>query len=263
MDIQKSINYVTENGNELELARLSNIFGQDFDSASVLNGFSTIQNPDGGFPYGDRPGFPSCLSNTAQAVHVLQELGLEESDIYQASIRYFMEMQREGIWPENEKIAPLGPPPWDIPGDDKTTLWLTADITDLLLRSGFEGDLSLAIDFIKEHQAPDGKFMGFIHTTWMALSVFGKSGINDVQVFSDALAYLETMDIIELDSACIAWCLDCMKKDEIARESLLWQKLLDRLAYLQEDDGAWPAEEGEHTKTRNINSVLSALQDII
>ena len=139
INVQKAIEFIRENGNELELARLNNILGKDFDSASVLNGFSVLQNPDGGFPYGDRPGFPSCLSNTAQAVHVLQELGLEESDIYQASTRYFLEMQREGIWPENEKIAPLGPPFWDMPGEDRTTLWLTSDITDILLRSGFEG----------------------------------------------------------------------------------------------------------------------------
>ena len=263
MDLQKAIDFINNNGNELELARLNNIFGQDYDSASVLKGFSVLQNPDGGFPYGDRPGFPSCLSNTAQAVHVLQELELGDSEIAKSSINYFLEMQKEGIWPENEKITPLGPPIWDMPGDDRTTLWLTADITDLLLRSGFEGDLSLAIEYIKEHQAPDGKFMGYVHTTWMAISIFGKSGINDSEVFSDALAYLVTFDIENLDAACIAWCLDCMKKNDAARESLFWQKLLDRLTELQEEDGGWPAHEGEHTKTRNINSVLAALKDII
>ena len=264
IDVQKAMDYVKNNGNQLELARLNNIFGEKFDSKHVLNGFSELQNPDGGFPFGDKPGFPSCLSNTAQAVHVLQELKLDDSDIAQASINYFLKMQHKGFWPENEKIAPLGPPFWDMPGDDKTTLWLTADITDLLLRSGYSKEnLSQAADFIRDHQAPDGKFMGYIHTTWVALSVFGKSGLDDENVGSGALAYLEQIELEDWDASCIAWCRDCMKVGEVASESPLWDKLTEKLADLQEEDGSWPSEDGEHLKTRNVNSVLAALLDSI
>lgn len=264
INVQKSIEFIRENGNELELARLNNALGQDFDTDSVLNGFSILQNPDGGFPYGDRPGFPSCLSNSTMALHTLLELDLGDSEPARKIINFFFTMQQEnGSWPEHDKVAPLGPPFWDMPGDDRTTLWLTSDITDLLLRSGFDGNLDLAIEFIKEHQAPDGKFMGYIHSTWMALSIFGKNGMDHEQVFSDALAYLETLDIEEWDAACIAWCLDCMKVGEVARESILWHKLTGKLSELQEEDGSWPAEEGEQIKTRNVNSVLVSLLDII
>lgn len=264
IDVQKAIDFVKNNGNQLELARLNNFFGEKFDSKLVLQGFSELQNPDGGFPFGDRPGFPSCLSNTAQAVHVLQELGLGDSSIAKASINYFLEMQHKGFWPENEKIAPLGPPVWDMPGDDKVTLWLSADITDLLLRSDYPKDkLSQAADFIRDHQAPDGKFMGYIHTTWMALSVFGKKGLDDVNVASKALAYLEQAELEEWDAACIAWCLDCMKVGEVASDSSLWDKLTVKLADLQEADGSWPSDDGESLKTRNVNSVLAALLDNI
>jgi len=264
IDIQKAVEFIRSNGNELELARLKNILGQEFEPNLVLQGFSELQNPDGGFPFGDRPGFPSCLSNTAQAVHVLQELELGDTDISKASINYLLEMQRNGIFLENEKIAPLEPPFWDMPGDDRTTLWLTADITDILLRSGCTIEkLSQAGEFLREHQAPDGSFMGYIHTTWMALSVFGKKGLDDAQIFSDALSYLENKEQEDWDAACIAWCLDCMKVGEVACDSPLWNKLTGKLADLQEADGSWPSEEGAHLKTRNVNSVLAALRDVI
>ena len=264
IDIQKAIDFVKNNGNQLELARLKNLFDEKFDSQLILKGFSELQNPDGGFPFGDKLGFPSCLSNTAQAVHVLQELGLGDSDIAKASVKYFLDMQHKGFWPENEKIAPLGPPAWDMPGDDNVTLWLTADITDLLLRSGYPKEkLSQAADFIREHQAPDGKIMGYIHTTGMALSVFGKKGLDDEKAVSEALAYLEKSELEDLDAACIAWFLDCMKIGEVASDSPLWGKLTGRLADLQEDDGSWPSDGGKHLKTRDVNSVLAALLDII
>ncbi len=264
IDVQKAMDFIRDNGNELEMARLNNTFGQDFDSNMVLQGFSELQNPDGGFPFGDKPGFPSCLSNTAQAVHVLQELGLDDSNIAKAAINYFLEMQHKGFWPENEKIAPLGPPIWDMPGDDKVTLWLTADITDLLLRSGYPREkLSQAAEFIRNHQAPDGKFMGYIHTTWVALSVFGKKGLDDEAIMYEALAYLEKTELEDWDAACIAWCLDCMKVGEVASDSPLWGKLTIKLAELQDENGSWPSEDGEHLKTRNVNSVLAALLDIV
>ncbi len=264
IDIQKAITFVLEHGNELELARLKNILGQEFDSGMVLQGFSELQNPDGGFPYGDKTGFPSCLSNTAQAVHVLQELGLGESNVAEASINYFLDMQHKGFWPENEKIAPLGPPFWDMPGDDRTTLWLTADITDLLLRSGHSKEkLSQTADFIRDHQAPDGKFMGYIHTTWMALSVFGKKGLDDECVYSEALTYLEQAELDDWDAACIAWCLDCMRYGDVVDKSPLWAKLTEKLAELQDEDGSWPSDDGEHLKMRNINSVLTAIRENI
>ena len=262
IDVQKAMDFIKNNGNELELARLNNLFDQAFDSNHVLNGFSELQNPDGGFPFGDKPGWPSCLSNTAQAVHVLQELGLDESDTAKASINYFLDMQHKGFWPENEKIAPLGPPVWDMPGDDKVTLWLTADITDILLRSGYPKDkLSQASDFIREHQAPDGKFMGYVHTTWMAISVFGKKGLDDESVASNALAYLEKSELEDWDATCIAWCLDCMKVGGVIDSSPLRDKLIGKLADLQEDDGSWPSDDGEHLKARNCNSILAAITD--
>jgi len=263
IDVQKAMDFIKNNGNELELARLNNLFGEKFDSNLVLKGFSEMQNPDGGFPFADKQGWPSCLSNTAQAVHILQELGLGKSDIAKASINYFLEMQHKGFWPENEKIAPLGPPFWDMPGDDKVTLWLTADIADLLMRSGYPGEnLELAANFIKDHQAPDGNFMGFIHTSWMALSVFGKNGLNDETVYSEALADLESLDIKDWDSASIAWCLDCMKVGNVNENSPLWNKMTGKLADLQEEDGSWPTEDGEHLKARNCNSILVAITGI-
>lgn len=263
MNIEKAIEFVRAHGNNFEQARLNHILGMKFDRDEVLKGFSILQNPDGGFPFGDEKGFPSCLSNTAMAHHNLTQLGLGNSEAANRCIKFLLKTQtKKGIWPENDKIKPLEPPFWDMPGDDLTTLWLTADISDLLQRTG-NPISKKTTQYLRKHQTPDGKFEGYIHTTWIALSIFGRNGLFNEEIHSKALAFLENADIEDWDASCIAWCLDSMKHGEVDRESPLWDKLFQRLSATQEPDGSWPSEDGDHLKARDINSVLVAVMDII
>jgi len=137
MDTEKAISFVRAKGNNLEQARLNKILGDEFNTEDVLNGFRVLQNPDGGFPYLDKKGYPSCLSNTSQALHSLIEFDLMDSELAVRAIEFLYANQTEqGSWEENPQIKPLDPPFWDLPGDPKTTTWLTADITDILIRAG-------------------------------------------------------------------------------------------------------------------------------
>jgi hypothetical protein len=263
MNIEKAIEFVRTHGNKFEHARLKHTLGQKFETIEVLNGFSNIQNPDGGFPFGDRKGYPSCLSNSAMALHNLIEMDLQDTEIAESCVKFFLKMQTDvGTWSENEKIKPLDPPFWDAPGDDLTTLWLTADISDLMLRVGNNTAKKTAI-YLKKHQTPEGRFSGYIHTTWIALSIFGKNGLKDEKIFSNALAFLENADIEDWDVSCIAWCIASMKRGGVGGESPLWDKLISRLSATQEPDGSWPSDDGDHLKAKDVNSVLAAVMDII
>jgi hypothetical protein len=263
MNVEKAIEFVRTNGNKFEQSRLNNIIGMNFDRTEVLKAFSNFQNPDGGFPFGDRNGFPSCLSNTAMAFHNLLEMDLDDSAVAKRCVKFFLKMKTDkGTWPENNKIKPLDPPFWDMPGDDMTTLWLTADISDLILRTGVPVSKKTA-QYIKKHQEPEGRFTGYIHTTWMALSIFGKNGFGNEKIYSRALTFLEKIDIEDWDASCVAWCLDSMKRGDVDNDSTLWNKLLGQLSATQEPDGSWPSDEGDHLKARDANSVLVAALDII
>ncbi|MFO7618262.1 MAG: hypothetical protein R6W91_01160 [Thermoplasmata archaeon] len=263
MDLEKAIECVRACGTDFEKARLSHTLGEKFDSKEVLDGFSAVQNPDGGFPYADRKGFPSCLSNTAMALHTLMEMGLGNSEPAARGFEYLLKMRQEnGTWEENPKIKPLDPQFWDMPGDYLTTIWLTADIADILLRAG-RNVPSETYDFLRKLQEASGRFKGYYHTTWIALSLFGKNGNYDKKVFSGALAYLETVDIADWDASCIAWCLDCMNHGNVNEKSILRARLMDMLSDSQEPEGCWPSEGGETMKIRDANSVLAAVMDIM
>ncbi len=263
MDIEKAISFVRSNGDMLELARLNNVTGEDFDRREVLRGFSDLQNPDGGFPFGDRKGFPSCLSNTAQAVHTLIELDLSDSEPAVRAIDHLLASQNdEGSWEENPQVMPLDPPFWDIPGDPGTTVWLTADITGILVGLG-RGDerTERALEFLKENQAPDGKFRGFIHSTWIAVAIFGKNGHDDERVRKDALTYLGSLEFDDWDASSIVWCLDCLRAGSVDTGSRLWVRLSEMLQTLQLEDGSWGSVDGEEYRVRTTIDVLALLKN--
>jgi hypothetical protein len=262
MNTDRAIEFIRKNGNRFEQARLDHTLGLGFDPGSVMAGFSQLQNPDGGFPYADEKGFPSCLSNTTMALHTLLELELVNEKTTKLTIGFFKKMQKDnGTWEENEKVKPLNPPFWDMPGDEKTTIWLTADVADLLQRSGNPVPKK-TIDYLAGLQGPTGRLKGFYHATWIALSVFGRKGHYNRKIWSGALAFLESEDISDWDASCIAWCLDSMKHGGVGKSSKLWDKLKSQLSATQEQDGGWPSEGGETMRPRDANSILSALMGI-
>lgn len=258
MDVERAIAFVRTHGSQFERARLSRTLGEDFDSGQVIRGFSSIQNPDGGFPFGDMPGLPSCLSNTAMALDTLAELGLSGSEPAAKAVRFFeARMTTNGTWSENDKIRPLGPPRWDMPGDPQTRIWLTADVADVLFIAGRKAPGRTAA-FLRKHQMEDGRFDGYEHTTWISLSLFGKLGFGQPDVQTRALKYLEKADIGDWDASCIAWCMRSMRRGGIGSSSPLWGRLMALLSETQEEDGAWPGEGGEQHRVRDANSVLAA-----
>ncbi|MDD4308228.1 MAG: terpene cyclase/mutase family protein [Thermoplasmata archaeon] len=259
MNIDRTKAYIIKHGNLFEQARLKHTVGRKYSQKDVLQSFSEMQNPDGGFPYGDRRGFPSCLSNTTMALSNLIDMGLADSEPALKSFRFMDRMKKSnGSWEENDKIAPLDPPFWDIPGDEESTIWLTAASAEILRKAGKPVPRK-TLDFLRKKQGPDGKFEGYIHTTWIAMAIFG----NQSPVTSASLKYLETADIGDWDATCISWCLSSMKLGGVSADSGLRKKLLDRLSELQEPDGSWPSEGGIPAKVQDANAVLFAVMDII
>jgi len=159
---------------------------------------------------------------------------------------------------ENPKVLPLDPPFWDMPGDRNTSIWLTADVADIMMRCGRPVPAN-TFEFLRSCQGPDGRFEGFYHTTWIALSLFGKNGMNDVGVLARALGYLENLDLGDWDTSCVAWCIDCLNNGIGYDHSQLREMLISKLTETQEPDGSWPSDGGEMMKPRDTVSVLASL----
>jgi hypothetical protein len=263
MNVEKAIEFVRSNGSRFEQARLNHILGLEYDRDEVIKGFASIQNPDGGFPYGDKPGFPSCMSNTTMALQTLVEMGLEATEPGLRGLDFLMKSKgKGGTWEENPKVKPLDPPFWDLPGDEDTTTWLTVAVADILQRTGNRVPKA-TLRYLAERQGPDGRFRGFHNTTWIALPVFRGKGQGDRAIWSGALKSLESADTEDWDVPSITWCLDSMKRGGVDRSSPLWNKLVDALMDMQEADGSWPSDGGPGMKIRDTNSALNVLMDLM
>jgi len=263
MNVEKAVEFIRSTGSMFEQARLNHILGMEYDRDEVIKGFATIQNPDGGFPYGDRLGFPSCLSNTTMALQTLIEMGLGATEPALRGIDFLIKSKRkDGTWEENPKIKPLDPPLWDIPGDEDTTTWLSVAVADILRRTGNRVPKA-TLRYLAERQEPDGRFRGFHNTTWIALPVFRSRHPGNTTIWSGALRFLENVDIQDWDASSVTWCLDSMKRGGVDRSSPIWTKFVNALSALQEADGSWPSDGGPSMKVRDTNSALLVLMDLM
>ncbi len=262
MNIDNAIEFVRANGSKFELERLNCTLGREFDRDGVLKGFASLQNPDGGFPYGDKKGFPSCMSNTTMALHTLLEMELLDTEPAAQGINFLLKSRkRNGIWEENPKIKPLEPPFWDMPGDEDTTTWLTAAAAEILRKAGRKVPKA-TFEYLAEKQGPDGRFRGFYHTTWIAVFLFRGNDAGKKTVRTRAIRFLEGADISDWDVSCIAWCLDSLKHGGVNPVSPLWDKFIDALSESQEEDGSWPSDGGPLMRVRDANAVLSSVMDL-
>lgn len=138
MDIPKAISFVEKNGTALEKYRLHFLRGKEKNDEIPLQYLRNLQNEDGGFPYDSEKGKLSCVLTTSYYLGLMVELGLGNSNVCKKTTDYLFRIQgKDGNWSENEAIKQYNPPFWDIPSDLKTTLWLTANITNYLIQLGY------------------------------------------------------------------------------------------------------------------------------
>jgi len=105
---------------------------------SPLGYLRKLQNIDGGFPFNGEKGKLSSVNNTSANLDLMVELGLVESDACRKTLDYLVSVQGEdGNWDENRAISQYKPPFWNIPGNLKTKMWLTANILNLLIQLGY------------------------------------------------------------------------------------------------------------------------------
>jgi hypothetical protein len=138
LDVQRAISFVEENGTELEKYRLNYLLGKKRDDEVPLRYLRGLQNVDGGFPFNDEKGKLSSANKTSVNLGLIFELGLTGSDVCRKIVEYLIDVQAEdGSWDENHAINRYNPPFWNMPGDLKTKMWLTAAILNYLIQLGY------------------------------------------------------------------------------------------------------------------------------
>jgi len=261
LDVQKAIRFMEENGTELEKYRLNYLLGKERDYEIPLRYLRGIQNDDGGFPYENEKSKVSCISKTSVNLSLMIELGLSESDICRKTVEFLLRVQgKDGSWDENDEINQYNPPFWDLPGDPKTKMWLTADMCNHLIQLGYGESEAVkkATKFLLKNRDSEGKFAGFLHSTWISVAVFGQLRGSDSEIVRKALKVIEqNISRVEDGVSDFIWCLECFYVAGISKDEPLVRRCIGRVVELQREDEAWASGDGEKY---SVSTTIDALR---
>jgi squalene cyclase len=260
MDVAESVSFIEENGTDLEKARARHILYGAKPEPDAVQPFTDLQNADGGFPFGLARGNPSTLNHTHAALLRLDELGMLDSATADRAFAYILQAQRDdGGWDEDASIAAYGPLPWASPGEFRARIYLSSQSAFWLAVGGYSGrpGFHRALDFLREHQEESGRFRGFLHSTWIATSVFVIAGDRYAEVARKGLEALMAEPLSDWVDSQISWALQCLGRAGLPKDNPFVEKGLAELARRQRADGRWTSEDGE---ARTVGAVIEALK---
>jgi len=264
MNISNAISFVEANGTSLEKYRLRFLLDKERNDEIPLQHLRNLQNKDGGFPYKDEKGKVSCVNSTSNCLSLLLELQLDRSDVCKKTVEYLFQVQgKDGGWSENEAIMQYNPPFWDLPNDLKTTVWLTANITNFLIQLGYGNSSAVqkAVGFLLKHRDKEGKFFGFLHTTWISIGVFGQLEGSNCDIVKGALAVIEqNFEKLMGGAGDFAWCLECFYVAGLHKENPVVKRCIEESVHLQQENGAWKSADGEEFTVSTTINVLNVLK---
>ena len=261
LDVNEDISqsFIEKNGTDLEKARLQYILYGSEPEPDVLKNLTKLQNEDGGFPCGLQEGNPSSLERTHMALWWLEELGVRNSTEVDCAINFLVRKQSDdGSWDENPALPRQCLPPWIMPGDLLTNLYLTAYSAYLLGAFGRREHTAFkkSLDFLIEYQDDTGEFIGYLHTTWLATSAFIMAGDQYTISAKRGMRALMDRPLSEYEASQLAWLLNCFSNAGMLRGHHIATHFLIRLRQLRRPDGSWASEDGDiHAVDSTIESL--------
>ena len=263
MNVDKAIAFLRQYGTDLEKARMEWIVNKIKPDDFVIAPFLGLQRSDGGFPFGDHKGNLSAVHNTLSAILCLEELGLFDSAHAGRAFQFLLAAQKDdGGWDEDPAISQYDLPFYITPGDLRTRLYLSAYACYWLgLKPYIEhAKFRKALYFLISHQEESGKFFGFLHTTWIAVSAFAIAGRPYAKIVSKGLKYLMGKPFDEWADSQIAWVLECLGRAKLSKVHPFISDCLAELAQRQKPDGTWISEDGEEFTARATLSAIRAFK---
>ncbi len=260
-DWRRTLAFINGAGNEIERARLRGLLGCARPDAKAVLTLEVRQNLDGGFPHGLVQGRPSTIRATAQALAWLEDLSLHGGPLVERSLTFLLAIQRpDGSWDEPPGVLRFGPPPQQIPGDPRVRILSTALAGYWLARTRYGGDaVTRAVAHLREHQGPDGRFMGFLRTTWLGAALFMFVEGGESASAARGLEALAAVDAGRWHPGALAGMLGCLATAEVSADRPFITRGLARLGSLARPDGSWLSEDGDASPVETTLRALRAL----
>jgi hypothetical protein len=260
LDITKSILFVEENGSDIERARLRYVLYAAEPNPVILQPFLDLQNEDGGFPCNRVKDNLGSVNDTLNALWWMDELGMLDSPSAKNALDYLLSMQLEdGGWDEDPRILEKDLPSWIEPGNLITQNYLTAYSTYWLAMKGLRSSpgFLMALDYLDTQFQGKSLFKGYLHTTWIASSVFLMAGEAYAEAAMVGLQTLIGRRMSDWQDSQLAWALDCLGNASLPRDHLFVQMGIKELSSRQAPDGSWSSEDGE---AHVVNGTIAALK---
>ena len=248
INLTAAIQYVTEHGTILERARLLYLLMGEPPALESYKKLIDSQRADGGFPSRPKIETPSAVDSTLTALWQFEELGMMDSDYARRAFDFLRAMQQpDGGLDENPTLPEHDLPPWIVPGELSTRLYLTtyAAYWFGLVQGPADPAFSRAVAFVASHQRADGAIPGYLHNNWLGASAFLlASGGGYAQEAEKILAYLLALPATEWADSQISWALDCLSRAGLPQEHPFIRFALAELIRRQAADGSWASDDG-------------------
>lgn len=261
-DWRRTIAGIDQNGTEMDRARLRGLLGRPRPDTRIVRAIEARQNEDGGVPHGMVPGRLSTIDATTATLERLWDLGLAESVYVERACTYLRSTQRpDGAWDEPPGLLRYAPPPRLLPGDPRVRCRATALVAFWLARIGYRDEVTRrAVAYVAARQAPDGRVLGFLETTWLLAAACCLLDGPKSAVAVRALASLAAVEKARWSAGALAGMLGCLWAAGLSRSVDVVGRGLDRLRALVRPDGTWLSEEGE---MYHMDVTLAALRALL
>ncbi|HLJ61289.1 MAG TPA: prenyltransferase/squalene oxidase repeat-containing protein [bacterium] len=262
IDWGRTIAYIDHNGSEMERARLRGILGRPRPDAKVVRALEARQNEDGGFPYEFVQGRVSTIDATATALNWLEDLRLFDGPHVERALVFLLADQRpDGSWDEPPGILRYAPPPRLLPSDLRVRTASTALVGYWLARAGGRDDaIGRAAAYLRGHQAPGGRFVGFLRTTWLATAFLHLVEGPGSDAAVRGLQALGAVDGSRWRPGALADMLVRLGGGGVEDDTPVVVRTLERLCVLSQPDGSWVSEDGD---AYHVEATLQALRALL
>lgn len=254
MNLERAIQFIKKNGNEVEQARLNYVLSNERPSEEITAKLFAGQRSDGGWsPFwaDDYSSLDATCFRLAQA----EQLGITESEFpVMRALNFLAQRQSsDGSWEEEMKVIDSAPP-WAKPGEVAAKLYLTANCgLWLALLGNLDNRAAKAAEYLQIHLDQDGHLPSFLHAHWLAGGLYHKLSW---QASIRILEYLSSR-INDLATSNLSWLITTMCAAGVSPKHSLLEKAASLLEQNQKDDGHWESEDGS---SHNVHSTLEAIR---
>ncbi|NHJ49733.1 MAG: terpene cyclase/mutase family protein [Asgard group archaeon] len=260
ISICSAINYVKTKGSNFDQTKLAIILNENAkkNSEKLLEYFTSLQNLDGGFPFGGQAKNYSTVNVTTSYLLTMLDYNIYENPVFNNALNFIIQNQHiDGYWNEPGLIISYKPPKWDDPREPYTPIWLTANICFLLARLGLDANsyFKKGIDYLLDNLEDNGKIKGYLQATWLTVAALSIIKYNDV-VIKKLLDALNLNLKSVLNTSSTIWCLHSLIDGGFNKENIVVKKLVENIISLQQKNGSWVSVDGE---TFDTSTTLEAI----